>query len=312
MPKRALIVGIDHYEQSPLNGCVKDANRIAEILERNEDASVNFSVKTLTSDKVRITEGRLNNELEKLFSRGAETALFYFSGHGFENNYGGKLVTQDARHGDEGLNLSYVLQMANTSPLSEVVIILDCCYAQNMGDDKGHTHLDEGVSILAASLKGQVAMEGREGGLFTSLLIEGLKGGAADIMGEITAPSLYNFADKMFSPMEQRPVFKSSVTKLSALRKCEPRIELKKLHKIEGLFETDESYYQLDKRHEKSMPEAQPNQVDNLRLLKKYQTLGLVEAEGFEDLYYAAINDGKCRLTPLGKMYWNLVYKNLI
>jgi hypothetical protein len=41
--KKALIVGIDNYQSSPLKGCVNDANAIAKTLETNGDDSPNFS-----------------------------------------------------------------------------------------------------------------------------------------------------------------------------------------------------------------------------------------------------------------------------
>ena len=46
--KKALVVGINEYLGSPLSGCVNDALKIAALLERNGDSSVNFSVNMLT------------------------------------------------------------------------------------------------------------------------------------------------------------------------------------------------------------------------------------------------------------------------
>ena len=53
--KKALIVGIDDYPNSPLSGCVNDALGMASTLERNGSGSVNFAVNSLTSNN--------NNEL---------------------------------------------------------------------------------------------------------------------------------------------------------------------------------------------------------------------------------------------------------
>ena len=43
--RKALIVGINNYPNSPLSGCINDANEIASMLERNEDGTKNFFVK---------------------------------------------------------------------------------------------------------------------------------------------------------------------------------------------------------------------------------------------------------------------------
>lgn len=43
--RKALVVGVDDYEQCPLYGCCNDADDIANILSRNEDGSPNFSVR---------------------------------------------------------------------------------------------------------------------------------------------------------------------------------------------------------------------------------------------------------------------------
>jgi hypothetical protein len=47
--KKALIVGINDYPNSPLGGCVNDANAIRTLLESHGDGSPNFNVKMMTS-----------------------------------------------------------------------------------------------------------------------------------------------------------------------------------------------------------------------------------------------------------------------
>ena len=39
--RRALIVGVDHYGDYPLSGCIADAQALAGILRRNSDGSRN-------------------------------------------------------------------------------------------------------------------------------------------------------------------------------------------------------------------------------------------------------------------------------
>ena len=45
MSRKALVIGIDAYKESPLSGCVNDAKLIASLLEAHEDQSHNFDVR---------------------------------------------------------------------------------------------------------------------------------------------------------------------------------------------------------------------------------------------------------------------------
>ena len=63
--RKALVVGVDDYEQCPLYGCCNDADDIANILSRNEDGSPNFSVRL---EKNVMTKGILRKLIEECFS----------------------------------------------------------------------------------------------------------------------------------------------------------------------------------------------------------------------------------------------------
>jgi hypothetical protein len=47
MAKLVLFVGIDAYPSSPLAGCVNDATRLGELLQRHADGSPNFECRKL-------------------------------------------------------------------------------------------------------------------------------------------------------------------------------------------------------------------------------------------------------------------------
>src|SRR5262245_33168291 len=97
MTKRALIVGIDKYDNfNALSGCVADAAAMAALLARNDDGSINFDCRTLTSPGVvPVTRGMLRKQWNDLFQDFDGDVLFYFSGHGAPTNLGGYLATQD-------------------------------------------------------------------------------------------------------------------------------------------------------------------------------------------------------------------------
>src|SRR5262245_34904535 len=67
--KRALLVGIDEYKHMPaLTGCVADALAMADLLRRNENRSLNYHCRVLTSaEKPLITKERLRSEWNALF-----------------------------------------------------------------------------------------------------------------------------------------------------------------------------------------------------------------------------------------------------
>lgn len=153
--RKALIVGIDHYPNAPLQGCVNDANRIHKLLVQHHDGAPNFSCKKLVSDESKLTRSVLRKRLHDLFAHKTDVVLFYFAGHGLVNEFGGYLVTQDFQKHDEGVAMADVLCLANQSPSDEVVIILDCCQSGAMGIipalQNEQAHLREGVSVLCAS-----------------------------------------------------------------------------------------------------------------------------------------------------------------
>src|SRR2546423_13181103 len=107
--RRALLVGIDHYPQSPLAGCINDATRMQTLLRQNYDRSPNFGCRLMVSSETNITRAALRQAVEELFGGDVDVALLFFSGHGTVNNLGGYLVTQDAKRYDEGVAMTDVL-----------------------------------------------------------------------------------------------------------------------------------------------------------------------------------------------------------
>jgi len=225
--KKALIVGINDYPSAPLNGCVNDANTIGSILESHGDGSPNFSIKMMTSPNLPITRSILREAIEQLFTGDPDMALLYFSGHGYIKSTGGYLVTTDAKKYDEGVSMDDVLTLANRSKAKNRVIILDCCHSGALGSPSiagnNIAQLSEGLSVLTASRDFEYAIEVNGSGVFTSLVVDALKGGAADLRGNITPGSLYAYVDEALGAWDQRPIFKTNVTSFCALEKDSPQ-----------------------------------------------------------------------------------------
>src|SRR5688572_5275168 len=113
--RKALVVGINAYPSSPLNGCVNDAIAIATLLETHGDGSPNFGVRLMTCPTIGITRPVLREAIELLFSGDSDMALLFFAGHGYIKSTGGYLVTVDAKKYDEGVSMDEVLALANQS-----------------------------------------------------------------------------------------------------------------------------------------------------------------------------------------------------
>lgn len=309
--RKALIVGINDYPNSPLDACVNDANAIRTLLESHGDGSPNFGVKMMTSPSTSVTRSTLKEAIENLFSSDSDMALLYFSGHGYIKSTGGYLVTTDAKKYDEGVSMDEVLAIANESKAKNKVIILDCCHSGALGSPNisGNdiAQLAEGLSVLTASRDSEYALETNGSSVFTSLVVDALKGGAADIRGNISPGSLYAYVDEALGAWDQRPIFKTNVSSFTPLRKIPPKIPFETIRKITKYFLTPDSEYFLDPTYEDTEPTAVEENIKIFKDLQKFQSVGLVVPVDAEFMYFAAINSKSCRLTALGYQYWRLV-----
>lgn len=309
--RKALIVGINDYPDAPLTGCVNDANSIASVLESHSDGSPNFSVKSMTSPSEKIERSTLREEIDNLFKGQSDIALLYFSGHGFIKGTGGYIVTQDFKRYDEGISMDDILSIANNSQAKEKIIIFDCCYSGAMGDPvisgQKTSQLSEGLTILTASSDSEASFEINGSGVFTSLLVDALQGGAGDLRGKITPGSVYAYVDQALGPWEQRPIFKTNVSSFTSLRSVDPPVSLSTLRKICDYFSMPQDYHPLDPSYEFSHDNAKEENVSIFKDLQKFESVGLVVPNDEEHMYFAAINSKSCRLTALGAHYWRLV-----
>lgn len=265
----------------------------------------------MTSPSSNITRSALREAIEQLFTGDSDMALLYFSGHGYIKSTGGYLVTTDAKEYDEGVSMDEVLTLANQSKAKNKVIILDCCHSGALGSPSitanNIAQLSEGLSVLTASRDYEYAIEVNGSGIFTSLVVDALKGGAADLRGNITPSSLYAYVDEALGAWDQRPIFKTNVTSFSPLRKITPKVPLETMRKITSYFATPDSGHPLNPTYEDTEPSAIEDNVKIFKDLQKFQSVGLVIPVDAEFMYFAAINSKSCRLSALGYQYWRLV-----
>lgn len=312
--RKALVVGIDFYENvSPLYGCVNDAYSVKSGLERHADGTINFSVQLLTATgrDSAISRKALKSKVQELFSDDhCQVALFYFSGHGYIESTGGYLITSDCKDGDDGFPLNELLDIVNMSKATSRIVILDSCHSGIAGTptkSDNNAVLNEGVTILTASSAEQYATERNGHGVFTTLFVDALNGGASNLVGDITPGSIYAHIDQSLGPWEQRPIFKTNVRNFTSIRKVNPPINLVDLRRITELFTDVGAEFKLDPSYEPDSINPISENTEKFSILQKYNRVNLVVPVGEEHMYYAAMNSKSCKLTPLGIHYWNLV-----
>jgi hypothetical protein len=313
--RKALVVGINDYPNAPLRGCVNDANSISKVFETHGDGGPNLGVKLVTSPSETITRARLKGEIESLFSGCPDVALLYFSGHGTINSFGGYIVTTDFKKYDEGVSMDEILGLANRSQAKDKIIILDCCHSGAFGSPtttgSNVAQLSEGLSVLTASRDSESALEINGSGVFTALVVNALQGGAADLRGHITPGSIYAYVDQALGPWDQRPIFKTNVTRFTSLRTIAPPVTHERLRKLIEYFPTPQHEHKLDPSYEFTAGND-PVKVPIFRDLQKFNSVGLVVPVGEEHMYFAAMNSKSCRLTALGFQYWRMVKDKLV
>lgn len=191
--RKALCVGINSYAHcSRLYGCVNDATAVAQVLSRHGDGRVNFDVSLMCAEDFdsQVSCQSLKAAIRGLFDTEAEIAVFYFSGHGAIDAFGGYLCASDIEQPDEGVSLEYVMRCAESSNSHNNIIILDSCHSGAAGSPfvsgtSNNAWLKQGTTILAACGRDAYATERNGHGVFTDLLVEALEGGAMNLLGDV-------------------------------------------------------------------------------------------------------------------------------
>jgi hypothetical protein len=313
--RKALIVGINDYVGVPLRACENDAIKMHELLSVHEKGDPNFTCLHFVSSKFKVTGHLLRQQLENLLREEVHIALFYFSGHGAKSKEGYQLIASDFPANESRVDLSWLMAKVQDSPASEVILILDCCHAGGAGNDADFdvptAKLRNGVTILAATSHTGTAAERSGHGKFTRLLCRGLAGAATDMVGHVSTASLYAYADSFLSLWEQKPVFKTHVSGLTALRYCIPRLKKIYLRAVSSLFVKPDSIFHLDSSF-LPHPDHDAQKVEQFGVLKRLHNQGYVQGENGQSLGMEARKNGACKLTEAGKDLHLLVSKGKI
>lgn len=198
----ALVIGNDDYQAAhDLKLCVKDARDITAFLRK-----LGFVVKTLENATRSEMIGGLAWLREE--AKGADDAVFFYSGHGAEIN--GKnllLPTNDPElTGPEDLKklvpLDLVLSEVSHAEAKIKIIALDCCrndpFGGGLSEDVNisagfakvrDTQISEGTLLAFASSPGQYSLEGVTNGRFAGAILKAAQDGRHSLLDTLIAAS---------------------------------------------------------------------------------------------------------------------------
>ncbi len=198
-------VGIADYpgDKNNLRFTVNDAKDVAWLFGKSKDTeTVLLTDKDATAENIRQKASELYRRADS-----EDRVIFFFSGHGYRggfNAYDGKLGYDDVKH-------AMALGKAKCR-----MLLADACYAGkirtakrngNMSGDNDDKHLYF-LSCRSSEKSMEAAGAGR--GVFTMVLVKGLRGGAdSDGNRIITAQELFTFVSSNVAKLtkdKQHPV----------------------------------------------------------------------------------------------------------
>ncbi|HSE38764.1 MAG TPA: caspase family protein [Blastocatellia bacterium] len=235
----ALIIGIDGYEEPQINrleAASNDAKELAAVLISHGGFS-REQVIIMTSDgptRNRPSRGNILGRLSKLGVPRDGLLVVAFAGHGIERGGDAYLLPSDAQMSDDlallkdtAINVDIIKYWIRRTGVRQVLMIIDACrndpvagrggednvlteaYTRGFRFDVRNQEVTAFATLYATEI-GHRAYEDREKnqGYFTSALVEGLKGGAANENGEVTLGRLVRYLEDTVSRQTSRDLGK--------------------------------------------------------------------------------------------------------
>ncbi len=239
----ALVIGVSRYRYLPALPTTRDAHDVAAALV--DPALCGYpaaQVRAVLEEEA--TRERLLEELARLagVTAPSSSVFLYFSGHGAAlPGPGGEgfLLPIDAQVGsreqlmDTSLSTRELARALAKLPAARLTVVLDCCRASALAppelpSDSASLALPalpagalaalargRGRAVLAASSRegSSYVLPGQRNGLFTGLLLEGLRGAAPGVGGVIRVCDLYHYVQEQVVARQlgQRPVFRAEL-----------------------------------------------------------------------------------------------------
>jgi hypothetical protein len=221
----ALVIGVDRYADTQittLGGASNDARTLASALIQYAGFP-SEQVTLLGSDQAAERQPTRGNILRRLSNLAAVIPpdgllLISFAGHGIERAGQAFLLPSDAQVSNDvdlleqtAINVSQIRERIKKIGVKQVLMIIDACRNDPVGRANADNNLTpaytrafnfdlrnrevQAFATLYATEVGHRAYEYKEKkqGYFTWVLVEGLKGGAANEKGEVTLSSLVKY-----------------------------------------------------------------------------------------------------------------------
>jgi hypothetical protein len=321
--RRALLVGIEEYENERLVGCVEDAEQMRDLLSTHAAGEANYRTNSVLSSDGPVTRSTLRSALDEHFANAdGFDLLLYFSGHGAVSSWGAELVTYEySDPGTGGVSMHEIAALASKTKAREVIVIFDCCFSGAFSDPvekpldilAEQALVKEDMSIMAGSRGSQLAFGNDSGGFFTSALVRGLEGAAGDLFGNVTPLRLHEFALRAFEQeTAQQPVLKTYHVHPPVLRRVNPLIARQTLDKVLTLFPDPDDAISITPEQVQAPTGVPSTAQEEFFDLARLERVGFIELEGVECLGHAAGAGNVIKLSSLGRYYYELVEQNLL
>jgi formylglycine-generating enzyme required for sulfatase activity len=209
--KVAILAGIGAYPQASGLGSLKYPSQDVTLLAGELEKQGYMVRRLVDSDATRGSIRRTIAELAHSLNPGRSTFLFYFSGHGFEQDGKNYLATYGASTIDlvaDGLAVADVETMLRNSGAQQVMMLIDACrndpaLGARSASQRSFTTLagSRGIRTLYSTSAGHLSYESDDlkQGVFTYFLVKGLKGEAAGPDGLITFEDLSGYVGEKVS-----------------------------------------------------------------------------------------------------------------
>jgi hypothetical protein len=196
MARHGLLIGVQDYEgergMTPLSCPRADVDLMAQVLQDPDCTDEVYNVTPLLDP----TYGDMTNGLDAFLNvvKRHDTVVIYFSGHGMRDDDGDLYLCMKDSKGDRldltALSFNRLAKNLQSKNLQRVLIILDCCYSGAAGlKDDVRSKLFEpekvnpdgtGMFVLSSAGQAETSKEGDSHSIFTDVLVEGMRSGAAD------------------------------------------------------------------------------------------------------------------------------------
>jgi membrane-associated protease RseP (regulator of RpoE activity) len=203
--KIALVVGVGNYGASTGLSTLKYPARDVEALAAELEKQGYLVRRLVDGDATRGAVRRTLNELTAALDPNQGTFLFYFSGHGFQQEGINYLATFGSSADDlksEGLAVTEVQTLLRSGRARQSMMFIDACRNDPAAGTRqagvrtfATLEAAQGLRVLYSTRSGRVSYESDElkQGVFTHYLVRGLRGEAAGADGLVTFRDLADY-----------------------------------------------------------------------------------------------------------------------